>query len=154
MTVSNDIVTLLQANATLVSLATGGIVTYDDLGGNALTYTSYPAGFDSNHRLKYVIAVRERQRLATNSVTWEFRQQHSYSQALEVGFFAGKHLSFDVLEQMQSIVYGLLQNTRLADRGRIEWRNDGGIDRAYALNNDFAIFSIYDLLGVRTPGYY
>ena len=96
MTIQDDIKTVLTANAPLVAAFTGGIKTFDELGGIGINVNSFPSAFDSNLQLKPLIVIRERAIIPTREIADEDSQATSITQSVDIHFMQDRRLGWGV----------------------------------------------------------
>lgn len=154
MSLQDDVKTVLTGNTTLVGLFTGGIITFDDLGGLGFNRKSYPTAWETVNgvafRLRPTLIIRERIVIMTPTITDEALQYRSQAQQLEIWYFNDRAGGVAPLDQGQDIVYALLhdRNTggaRLMLRDELRRERDATLDFACYAN------SIFDSMKVRTP---
>lgn len=149
MTLQDDIKAVLVANAPLVAAFTGGIKTFDELGGIGININSYPAAFDSNLQLKPLIVIRERTIIPTPQIADEITRETSVSQSLDIHFMQDRRLGWGVLETGQSTVFSLLQYNRIGQRA-ISLRSSARMERDRGMDNACILWSVYDTFGIMT----
>jgi hypothetical protein len=105
--------TILEADATLVALATGGIFTYDETGrmgiGRSNTLTS--GAFESDGRIKPCLLIKVRSSTPFGNVADDAARISSARDMLEV--WAYQDAALTTLTSMLDRVYTLLQGQRL-----------------------------------------
>lgn len=147
MTIQDDIKSALTANAGLVAAFTGGIVTWDQIGGLGINVNSYPAAFDSNLQLKPTIVIRERAIIPTAEITDEAAQQVSVSQSVDITYLQDRRLGWAVLETGQATVYSLLQFKLIGQR-HVRLRSHTRMERDRGYDNACVLWSVFDTFGV------
>lgn len=120
-TVSNAKATL-EADATLVALAIGGIYDYAETGPNGISRTTTPGAFDSNEIMEPCILLKSRGAVPDLALTDEGTQYLSVQEALEVWFY--EDTGYTNVEAMRNRVYTLLHTTQLADTFKLLWAGD------------------------------
>lgn len=122
MTVESVFKTLLEADATLVAAATGGIYDLTEAGHMGLNRTSTPSAWDSNGVIKPTILVRERASNPGFNVPDDDGQVMDTRQICEVWFYHDS--SFATIATMKNRVYSLLHAKRISGAGRVDWAGD------------------------------
>jgi len=118
---------ILEADATLVAAATGGIYDLGETGPNGISRTTTPDAFDDNEMIEPCILVKTRGSTPDGALVDEAEQYASARQVLEVWFY--EHSGYDNIDTMRDRVYTLLHAVQLADTFRVLWAGDLGQQR-------------------------
>ncbi len=121
MSVEATIKTVLEADATLLALATGGIYSFDETGrrGIARGVTAVADAFDSSGIVQPSILVSERQITPDLSLQDNSNQYMSARQVCEVYCYADE--DYGTIEAMRDRVYVLIHAKQLSGMFRCEW---------------------------------
>lgn len=149
MTLQDSIKTVLIASAPLVAAFTGGIKTYDEIGGLGININTYPAAFDSNMQLKPTIVIRERAIIPTTEIADDITQDTSFSQSVDIHFMQDRRLGWGVLETGQSAVFSLLQ-FKMIGQQYTRLRSSSRMERDRGLDNACILWSVFDTFGIMT----
>jgi len=118
----SDAKAVLEADATLVALATGGIYDYAETGPDGISRTGTPGAFDSNEIVEPCILLKSRGGVPDGALTDEGTQYLSVREALEVWFY--EDTGYSNIEAMRDRVYTLLHATQLPDTFKVLWAGD------------------------------
>lgn len=127
MSAESAIKTVLEADATLLALATGGIYSFDETGSQGINRTLTPAAFDSNGLVKPCIMVSARDANPGYNVPDEGNQSMDVRQVVECYLF--QFGGYSTIESMKNRIYTLLQNQRLTGGYRVDWAGDRRLGR-------------------------
>lgn len=119
MTVESVFKTLLEADATLVAAATGGIYDLTEAGHMGLNRTSTPSAWDSNGVIKPTILVRERASNPGLNVPDDDGQVMDTRQICEVYLFEDG--GYGTIKSMGDRIYTLLHAKFISGAGRVDW---------------------------------
>lgn len=122
MSVVSEAKAVLEADATLVALATGGIYDYAETGPNGISRTTAPDAFDANEIIEPSILLKSRGAVPDLALTDEGAQYLSVREALEVWFY--EDTGYSNIEAMRNRTYTLLHATQLADTFKVLWAGD------------------------------
>jgi hypothetical protein len=122
MSVVSEAKAVLEADVTLVALATGGIYDYAETGPNGISRTTTPAAFDSNEIIKPCILLKSRGSTPDLALTDEGAQYLSTREALECWFY--DDTGYSNIEAMRDRVYTLLHAVQLAGTFKALWAGD------------------------------
>lgn len=147
MTLQDDIKTALTASAPLVTAFTGGIKTWDELGGLGINFNTAPGAFDSSLRLKPTIIIRERAVIATAELGDELTRETSTTQSLDIHFMQDRSLGWGALETGQTTVFSLLQFKIIGQR-HVRLRSHARMERDRGYDNACVLWSVYDTFGI------
>lgn len=117
MSFTAGIETLLEANATLVAAATGGIHRLEDLGKLGLNRTLHPSSF-TNGIIKPSMVIRQRSNTPLYDIVDEANQIVSSRVVIEIWFYQSS--GYTTIGTMRDLVYGLLHDKRV-NTGRCMW---------------------------------
>jgi len=127
MSAESTILAVLEADATLLALATGGIYSFDEAGSEGINRTLTPSAFDSNGIVKPCIMVSARNANPGYNVGDDSNQSMDVRQVVECWFF--DHAAYSTIESMKDRVYTLLQAQRLSGPYRVDWAGDYRLPR-------------------------
>lgn len=136
---------VLEADATLLATATGGVWTFDSTGRTGINRTSTPAAFDSTGIIKPCILLKLRSSIPDDAVVDEGAQKASYREMIECWLYADP--DFTAIETMSSRIYTLLHCKRLNGPFFFRWAGDiqGPRDMtldAWTLRSDYMVNAI------------
>lgn len=127
MSAESAIKAVLEADATLLATATGGIYSFDEAGSEGLNRTTTPSAWDSNGVLKPCIMVSARQANPGYNVPDDGNQSMDVRQVVELYFF--QFDGYSAIETMKSRCYVLLHAKRLSGPYRVDWAGDARLGR-------------------------
>lgn len=119
MSIESAIKGVLEGDATLAALATGGIYDLTEAGHMGISRTSTPSAFDSTGIVKPTILVKERTANPGLNVGDDAVQTMDVRQICEIWYYHDN--SFTTIETMKNRVYSLLQAQRISGAGRVDW---------------------------------
>ena len=117
MNFENAVELILEANAPLVALATGGIHELSDLGKLGLNRTLHPGSF-TNGIIKPTIVIRQRSNTPTYDVVDEYNQITSARVVIELWFYQSS--GYSTIRSMRDLVYPVLHDRKVGT-GRAMW---------------------------------
>jgi len=147
MSALDTVKTILEADSTLTTAATGGIWTFDQTGRMGLNRTSTPGAFDSDGIIKPCVLLKRRSSMPDGAIADESAQRASYVTMLEAWFYADA--DFTAIETMRDRVYTLLHEKRLTGPFYIRWAGDLRDQRDDDLDA-FLERSTYQVNGIRS----
>ena len=127
MSAESAIKAVLEADATLLATATGGVWSFDETGHKGLSRTLTPAAFDSNGILKPCIMVSQRNANPGYNLQDDNGQMVDVRQVVELYMFQDD--AYSAIETMKSRCYALLHAQRLTGYHRVEWAGDVRLGR-------------------------
>jgi len=135
---------VLEADATLLATATGGIWDYDETGRLGISRTTTPAAFDSNERIKPCVLLKLRNRRADGELRDDAGQYSSVSEILEVWCY--EDTGYSNIETMRDRVYALLHAQQLTGTFQALWVQDITQQRDIEIDasverSDYQVFS-------------
>ena len=113
---------ILEADATLLATATGGIFDYTETGRQGLSRTITPTAFDSNGIIKPCVLLKLRDAIPDGQLADDASQYVSVRQILEAWFYADS--SFAAIETMRDRVFTLLHGKQLTGTFVVRWAGD------------------------------
>lgn len=114
---------ILEADATLLALATGGIWDFDETGRMGIGRTNTPGAFDqATEIIKPCLLIKLRSSVPDYILADDSNQYVSLRETLEVWFYAD--LSFSPIENMRSRVYVLLHAKQFGGAFMSYWQGD------------------------------
>lgn len=132
MTILASIKTALEADATLVAAATGGIYDYTETGRLGIGRTNTPSAYDSSGIIKPTILLRAR------ALTPDFQLRDSngkYSSARQtIEVYLYQDNSYTTIATMKDRVYALLHETQVTGTFLISWAGGSGEAFDYDIN--------------------
>lgn len=122
MGIVTTIKTILEADATLTALATGGIYDMDEAGAKGINRTLTPSAFDGNGIIKPSILIRLRSSTPDPALQDDSNQYIAVREVVEVYLFQDS--GYSTIDGMRARVYALLHAKRLSNTFRVEWAGD------------------------------
>ena len=119
MTVETTLKAVLESDATLLSLATGGVWSWDEAGEKGLNRTRTPAAFDSAGIIKPCIMVNARAANPGYRIQDDTGQVVDVRQVFETYFF--DQLGYGTIDSMASRCFTLLHAKQFTGIVRCEW---------------------------------
>ncbi len=130
MTILSAIKTVLEADATLLATATGGVWSMDEAGRMGLNRTNTPAAFDSSGIIKPCILLRARALVPDFQLRDSNSKYSSARQTIEVYFYQDS--GYSTISTMKSRVYALLHETQVTGAFLVSWA--GGTGEAFDID--------------------
>jgi len=118
----SSIKTRLEADATLLATATGGIYDLTETGRLGINRTNTPAAFDSNGVIKPCVLLRLRSSTPDYVLQDDTSQYQSVREMIEVYFYEDS--GYTAIETMRTRCYALLQATQVTGAFAIRWAGD------------------------------
>lgn len=142
--------TLLEADATLMALLTGGVFTKESTGVEGITRETATSAFDANGYLKPCALIRERELVPDNAVRDPMAQKTSAAQVVEVWLYADAGAGYTAISSAKDRIYTMLEGYQFSGDGfEVQWVNSlGNLRDMGALKNscmsriDFIVYSI------------
>lgn len=128
MSKESDMVALLQADATLMALLTGGIYTDEELGIQGFRRDPDSpafAAFDANGSLLPCAVVRQDAEIPLPAVRMPVQKMSGMNQKLEIFFYEAR--GRDAIVQAKARTHALLEGTRLPGTFPLMWMGDTSI---------------------------
>lgn len=122
MTVVSAAKALLEADATLVAAATGGIYDLEETKRLGVNRTTVPGAYDSDGIIKPCVLVKSRSAIPDGALADDGNQYVSLRQILEVWFYQDS--GYSTIETMRNRVYLLLQAKQLDGTFMCYWNGD------------------------------
>lgn len=122
MGILSTVKAILEADATLLATATGGVWDYDETGRMGLSRTITPAAFDSGKRIKPCVLLKTRERVPDGELVEDANQLASYRQMLEVWLY--EDTGYTNIDTMADRVYALLHGKQLTGTFHVVWTGD------------------------------
>lgn len=115
---------VLEADATLLATATGGVYDYNETGRMGINRTNpaTAAAFDSDGIIRPCVLVKLRSSIPDGAVTDEVDQRSSHIQMIECWLYAD--VDFTAIDTMSSRIYTLLHAKRLNGPFFLRWAGD------------------------------
>ena len=110
---------ILEADATLLATATGGIWDLDEAGPNGLSRTTTGAAFDANEIVKPALLLKSRGERPDGQLVDEAEQYNSTREPLEI--YAYQDSGYDDIQTMLDRCYVLLQAQQLTGTFMALW---------------------------------
>lgn len=146
MSFESEIAAILDADATLDALLTGGIHQSSTVGVNGITRETTPSAFDANGYLKPSALVRQRNRVPTGDVLDFDAQIESARQIVEVWLYADSSAGYSTLDTAAARIRVLLMGETLTDSFELRlalWldrqRDNGALANAAMQRLDFQV---------------
>ncbi len=122
MGILSTVKALIEADATLLATATGGVWDYDETGRMGPSRTTTPTAFDGYGRIKPCVLLKTRDRVPDGALVDDADQLTSYRQILEVWLYEDK--GYANIDTMADRVYALLHGKRLSGTFHVAWTGD------------------------------
>jgi len=113
---------LLEADATLLATATGGVWDYDETGHLGINRTTTSAAFDSNEIIKPCVLLKSRSSEPDQSLVDEGARYQSTTEMLEAWFYEDD--GYSNIEIMRDRVWVLLHAVQLSGTFMCLWAGD------------------------------
>lgn len=113
---------VLEADATLLATATGGVWDFDETGRLGLSRTLTAAAFDANGLIKPCVLLKLRSSVPDGHLRDDANQYSSLVEMLEVWFY--EDTGYSNIETMRDRVYALLHATQLTGTFAVHWAGD------------------------------
>lgn len=145
MSYTQSVYDLLNADAPLLALLTGGLYLGRDVPEEGINREDYPAAYDSNGMLQPIAVVRGRRVIPDTSFRVPEAQYVAVSQVVEIWFYDDKDAGWDTLDSAAQVVYELLQDQQIAEAyncllvNTIEEERDPDLGGACMTRLDFSI---------------
>lgn len=150
MSRETDFETLMEADATLMAILTGGVYTKGATGVEGITRETAAAAFDGSGWLKPCALVRERDLVPDGAVRDPMAQQSSAGQVVEIWLYDDAGAGYSAIQSAKDRLYALFEGYQFADSLEVAWANSlGNLRDLGALKNaamsriDFVVYSIY-----------
>lgn len=150
MSRETQIETLLEADATLMAILTGGIYTSGAVGPEGISRATTPSAFDANGYLKPTALVRQRDLVPDGNVQDGMAQMDSAIQVVEVWLYADQGDGYTAIDNAINRIYSVLRGVQLEDAFPLELaniiqrqRDEGALAGAALGRIDFAVYSIF-----------
>ena len=128
MSVESTLKAVLEADATLLALATGGVWSWDEAGEKGLNRTRTPAAFDSAGIIRPCIMTNARNANPGYSIQDDTGQVVDVRQVIE--FYLFDNATYATIESMKSRLYVLLHAKQFTGMARCEWAGDLRLGRS------------------------
>ena len=122
MSALSSIKARLEADATLLATATGGIYDLAETGRLGINRTNTPSAFDSAGVIKPCVLLRLRSATPDFVLQDDTSQYQSVRELIEVYYYEDS--GYTAIETMRSRVYALLQATQVTGAFAIRWAGD------------------------------
>lgn len=114
MSYTQAVYDLLNADAPLLALLTGGLYLGRDVPEEGLNREDYPAAY-SNGLLQPIAVVKGRRVIPDNGFRVPEAQFVAVQQVVEIWFYDDKDAGWDTLDSAAQVVYELLQDVQIAE---------------------------------------
>ena len=118
MSVETDVKALLEADATLMALLTGGVYAWETVGAEGITRTTMAAAFDAANRILPCAVVKARPEIERRAVFDPVVQSSSWRQTIEVWLY--EFIGYTTIEAAATRIYALLQAAKGLG-GHVRW---------------------------------
>lgn len=122
MSALSSIKTRLEADATLLATATGGIWDFTETGRLGINRTNTPSAFDAVGIIKPCVLLRLRSATPDGVLQDDSGQYQSVREVVEIWFYEDS--GYSVIETMRTRCYVLLQATQVTGVFAIRWAGD------------------------------
>jgi hypothetical protein len=134
MNAESTIKAVLEADATLLALATGGVWSFDETGSEGINRTLTPAAFDANGILKPCVLVSARDANPGFNIADDSGQYMDVRQVVECYLF--QFGGYATIESMAARCYVLLHAKMISGAGRVDWAGDRRLGRDLDLDGN------------------
>lgn len=122
MSTATAIKTILEADATLLATATGGVWDFDETGQKGLSRTLTPAAFDAAGVIKPCILIRQRSETPAGGLADDAAQYVSTSQVVELWIYQDR--GYATIETMRQRCFVLLHGRQVTGAFVVRWAGD------------------------------
>lgn len=122
MTTLAAIKAILEADATLLALATGGVWDFDETGRMGLSRTATPTAFTSAGIIKPCLLLKLRSTLPDGILQDDANQYQSAREIIEAWFYQDS--GYATIESMRARVYHDLHAQRVSGTFQVVWAGD------------------------------
>ena len=145
----DEIAALLEADATLLAILTGGIYTSGTVGVDGITRAAAPDAFDADGWLLPCALVKQRGNVTTSDVRDYDAQVSSATQVVEVWFYEDRgYTNIDAaMARVRTLLFGVqlsdsfeLVLTNVVDRGK----DIGALNGSSLAKQDWAVHSVVE----------
>lgn len=147
MALEDSVVTLLETDATLMAILTGGVWSSGKVGSLGITREAAPGAFGTGGWLKPTALVRQRALVPDGAVRDGMAQQLSTVQIVEVWLY--EDAGFANIDAARARIYALLEGVSVSGSFPLELvnlidreRDAGALSGASLARMDFAVYSI------------
>lgn len=145
MSYAQAVFDLLDADAPLAALLTGGVYVGRDVPQEGINREDYPDAYGSNGLLQPIAVVRGRRVIPDNAVRVPQDKFVAVGQVVEIWFYDDKAAGWDTIDAAALLVYGLLQDEQISEAynctlvNRIVEERDPELGGACFVRLDFSI---------------
>lgn len=132
MSVLSLIKTRLEADATLLATATGGVYDFDETGRMGINRTNTAAAFDSNGIIKPCVLLKLRSSVPDGYLADDPTQYRSMRYNIEVWLYQDS--GYTTIETMRSRIYALLHARPVTGAIQLYWTGDVRNERDTSLD--------------------
>lgn len=122
MSTQSAVKTILEADATLLAAATGGIWDFGETGHKGINRTVTPTAFDEVGRIKPCVLIRLRSETPAGGLNDDPAQYVSVRQIVELWFYQDS--GYTTIETLRNRCYTLLHGRQLAGTFVVTWAGD------------------------------
>lgn len=133
MTILSAIKTILEADATLLATATGGVWDWDESGAQGINRTSTTAAFDSNGVIKPCVLLKARAENPDFILRDPSNKYNSTRQVIEVWLYQDN--AYSSITTMKTRIYALLAETQVTGAFWVSWAGGSGQQFDYDLRS-------------------
>lgn len=123
---------ILEADATLLATATGGVWDWDEAGRQGLSRTTTPAAFDADGIIKPCVLLRARAEVPDYMLADDANQYVSVRQVIEAWLY--QDAGYATIGTMKLRIYRLLHAQRLVGTFQVLWQGDAQPSRDLQLD--------------------
>lgn len=145
----DNITAQLKTNANLVSIVTGGIYTYAEVGRNGLSPSRTPTAYDSTGALLPTILVRVPHKQEFFGVRDVAKQVKSFRLIAEIFFYIDGNSAVSTFTTMYNEVTKTLDDRFLNNVGRMRELRQVGYDYDPDMNNALFLRTDYQIAYIR-----
>ncbi len=124
MTIESDVKALVDGDATISGLLTGGVHVKETVGRLGITRESVPSAFDASGFLLPCMLIRERTRTRDMAVTEIEPSLHLLSQNVTVELYLYQDTDYDTIYSVMDLLIPLLHGTQLTNTFGMRFMNE------------------------------
>jgi len=151
MSRETDFETVMEADATLMAILTGGVWAKEATGVEGLARETTPSVFDANGYLKPCALIHQRDLVPDGAARDPLAQKASASQVVEIYLYADAGAGYSAIQSAKGRLYTLFEGYQFADSLEVFWvnslgnlRDPGALRNAAMSRIDFVVYSIQE----------
>lgn len=142
MNFARDVYTRLNADSTLLAIATGGVYQVETLPTEGISREALPGAFGSSGFLNPLVVVRGRDTVPTSALRDANTQYTTATQVVECWLYDDADAGYSALDSMGQRIYALLQETPVT--GAFACTLDRVVNGGRAPEMTYALFQRWD----------